>query len=116
MHFIISNYYHLFLLFYDISEMSLLARQLCCRLASQVGQRSLATTPCLKAAKTEKDQMTHTGQQFSESDPRNVRFAVTGLEKQVNNQWAIDLIKEVPPIAVNKRVVSLVLQSVSVWS
>ena len=92
--------------------MSLLARQLCCRLASQVGQRSLATTPCLKAAKTEKDQMTHTGQQFSESDPRNVRFAVTGLEKQVNNQWAIDLIKEVPPIAVNKRVVGLVLQSV----
>ena len=91
--------------------MSLLARQLCCRLASQVGQRSLATTPCLKAAKTEKDQMTHTGQQFSESDPRNVRFAVTGLEKQVNNQWAIDLIKEVPPIAVNKRVVGLVLQS-----
>ena len=90
--------------------MSLLARQLCCRLACQGGKRSLATTHCLKAAKADKaDQMTHTGQQFSESDPRNVRFAVTGLEKQVNNQWAIDLIKEVPPIAVNKRIVSLVL-------
>ena len=87
--------------------MSLLARQLCCRLACQGGKRSLATTSCLKAAKT--DQVTHTGQQFSASDPRNVRFAVTGLEKQVNNKWAIDLIKEVPPIAVNKRVVSSVL-------
>ena len=85
--------------------MSLLARQLCGRLASQMSQRSLATTPCLKVAKA--DQMTHTGQQFSESDPRNVRFAVTGLEKQVNNQWAIDLIKEVPVIVSNKRVVSL---------
>ena len=84
--------------------MSLLARQLCCRLACQVGKRSLSTASCLKA-----DQVTHTGQQFSESDPRNVRFAVTGLEKQVNDQWAIDLIKEVPPIAVNKRVVGLVL-------
>merc|ERR1712183_380564 len=70
----------------------------------QVGKRSLATTPCLKAAKA--DQMTHTGQQFSESDPRNVRFAVTGLEKQVNDKCAIDLIKDVPPIAVNKRVVA----------
>ena len=88
--------------------MSLLARQ-CCRLACQVGQRSLATAPSLKAAKP--DQVTHTGQQFSEKDPRNVRFAVTGLEKQVNNKWAIDLIKEVPPIAVNKRIVSLVLLS-----
>merc|ERR1719361_1740022 len=63
---------------------------------------SLATTPSLQATKA--DQMTHTGQQFSESDPRNARFAVTGLEKQVNDKWAIDLIKEVPPIAVNKRV------------
>ena len=47
-----------------------------------------------------------TGQTFSESDPRNVRFAVTGLEKQVNDQWAIDLIAKVPPIVVNKRIVS----------
>ena len=90
--------------------MSLLARQLCCRLAGQMGTRCLTTAPCLKAAKT--DQVTHTGQQFSESDPRNVRFAVTGLEKQVNNKWAIDLIKEVPPVAVNKRVVGLVCLSV----
>ena len=81
---------------------------------------SKAATACLRQAAvrpfsvstTRHDQVTHTGQQFSESDPRNARFAVTGLEKQVNNQWAIDLIKEVPPIAVNKRVVGLVLQSV----
>ena len=86
--------------------MSLLARRLCSRLASSGGRRSLATTSSLNAAKA--DQVTHTGQQFSASDPRNVRFAVTGLEKQVNDKWAIDLIKEVPPIAVNKRVVSTV--------
>ena len=88
--------------------MSMLARQLCSRLASQLGQRSLATSPYLKAVVPDKDQMTHTGQQFSQSDPRNVRFAVTGLEKQVNDKWAIDLIKEVPVITSNKRIVSLV--------
>ena len=49
--------------------------------------------------------MTHTGQQFDASDPRNVRFAVTGLEKQVNTEWAIDLIAKVPPKVVNKRIV-----------
>ena len=54
--------------------------------------------------------MTHTGQQYDKSDPRNVRFDVTGLEKQVNEQWAQDLIAKVPPIVVNKRVVSLYFQ------
>ena len=31
---------------------------------------------------------------------------MTGLEKQVNSQWAIDLIAKVPPIEVNTRIVS----------
>ena len=48
------------------------------------------------------DQVTHTGQQFEEGDQRNARFGVTGLEKQVNTQWAIDLI---PPTVVTMPVV-----------
>ena len=52
------------------------------------------------------DKKTHTGQSFSQADPRNARFAVTGLEKQVNDQWAIDLIAQVPPKVVNTRIVS----------
>merc|ERR1719483_1536960 len=39
-------------------------------------------------------------------DQRSARFAVTGLDKQVNTQWAIDLIAAVPPTVVTKRVVS----------
>ena len=49
---------------------------------------------------------THTGQQWDERDPRNARFSVTGLEKQVNDQFAIDLIAQVPPIVVSQRIVS----------
>ena len=41
-------------------------------------------------------------------DLRQVRFAVTGTEKQVNTQWAIDLIAAVPPKKVHARVVSCV--------
>ena len=82
-----------------------LSRQLFSRLSQQVGRRTLSLSSGLQ------DQVTHTGQQFSESDPRNVRFAVTGLEKQVNKKWAIDLIAEVPPIRVNMRIVGPVLSS-----
>ncbi len=38
--------------------------------------------------------------------PRNVRFAVTGLKKQTNTKWAIDLISQVPPKKVHQKVVS----------
>ena len=31
---------------------------------------------------------------------------MTGLEKQVNDKWAMDLVAEIPPIVVNKRIVS----------
>ena len=64
------------------------------------GARSFAARSGVKS-----DQATHTGQQFEEGDQRNARFDITGYEKLVNNKWAIDLIKEVPPIKVNKRVV-----------
>ena len=80
-----------------------LSRQLFSRLTHQLGRRSLSLSSTTKKP----DQATHTGQQFSEADPRNVRFAVTGLQKQVNSKWAIDLIAEVPPIRVNKRIVSV---------
>merc|ERR1719175_453535 len=52
------------------------------------------------------DKVTHTGQQYADNDPRNVRFAVTGLEKQVNTEWAIDLIAKVPPKVVHTRIVA----------
>ena len=51
--------------------------------------------------------MIHTGQQWDESDPRSVRFAVTGLTKEVNTKWAIDLIAEQPVIQVSTRIVSV---------
>jgi NADH dehydrogenase (ubiquinone) Fe-S protein 6 len=50
------------------------------------------------------DQVTHTGQSWAEDDPRSARFMVKA--KQTNTRWAIDLIAQVPPIIVNKRVVA----------
>ena len=52
-----------------------------------------------------KNKTTHTGQQFEETDKRNARFAVTGLEKQINSKWAIDLIAAVPVKKVKTRIV-----------
>ena len=51
--------------------------------------------------------MIHTGQQWDEADPRSVRFAVSGLQKETNKNWAIDLIAEVPPQKVSKRIVRI---------
>ena len=51
--------------------------------------------------------MTHTGQQWDQADPRSVRFAVSGLQKETNKEWAIDLIAEVPPQKVSKRIVRI---------
>ena len=73
---------------------------------SRLGCRMPAVTVSRGVASAQGDQVTHTGQQFDKSDPRNARFTVTGLEKQVNEQFAIDLIAKVPPIVVNKRIVS----------
>ncbi|XP_037795133.1 NADH dehydrogenase [ubiquinone] iron-sulfur protein 6, mitochondrial-like [Penaeus monodon] len=47
---------------------------------------------------------THTGQKFDENDVRNARFEVT--PRQTNPRWSINLIKEVPPKAVNTRIVA----------
>jgi len=52
------------------------------------------------------DKVTHTGQQFDVNDPRYVRFAVSGVEKQVNEQWSEKLIDAVPPIEVSSRIVA----------
>lgn len=49
------------------------------------------------------DKVTHTGQKFDENDIRLARFL--GKEKQVNPQFAIDLINSVPPKPVKDRVV-----------
>ena len=82
---------------------------------TMVSSLRLAATRTLSLSAPKPDQATHTGQQFEESDQRSARFAVTGLDKQVNTQWAIDLIAAVPPKVVSKRVVSVVLIS-TYWS
>ncbi|XP_049805678.1 NADH dehydrogenase [ubiquinone] iron-sulfur protein 6, mitochondrial [Schistocerca nitens] len=50
------------------------------------------------------DTVTHTGQKFEEDDYRNVRFI--GKEKQVNPNFAIELIADTPPIPKKERVVA----------
>merc|ERR1711997_202887 len=50
------------------------------------------------------DQMTHTGQTWSEDDKRNLRFM--DRTKQTNTRWAADLIAEVPIIKVKTRIVA----------
>ncbi|XP_065839446.1 NADH dehydrogenase [ubiquinone] iron-sulfur protein 6, mitochondrial-like [Oscarella lobularis] len=44
--------------------------------------------------------VTHTGQVWDESDFRNVRF--TGKEKEVNPNFAINLVDEEPPIPIKE--------------
>ncbi|XP_071540443.1 NADH dehydrogenase [ubiquinone] iron-sulfur protein 6, mitochondrial [Panulirus ornatus] len=53
---------------------------------------------------TQDNRPTHTGQKFKDDDYRNARFEMT--PRQTNERWAINLIKEVPPKAVQARVVS----------
>ncbi|KAK8390312.1 hypothetical protein O3P69_010175 [Scylla paramamosain] len=45
---------------------------------------------------------THTGQVFDKDDYRNARFMTT--PRQTNTRWAANLIKEVPPKAVQGRI------------
>ncbi|XP_034186241.1 NADH dehydrogenase (ubiquinone) 13 kDa A subunit [Osmia lignaria lignaria] len=56
-----------------------------------------------KAPATAK-QVTHTGQVFDDDDYRNVRFI--NRQKEVNENWAIKLIDEVPPEPAKDRIVS----------
>ena len=49
------------------------------------------------------DQLTHTGQTWDKDDTRSARFM--GRDKQTNENWAIDLIQEVPVKTVHTRVV-----------
>ena len=57
--------------------------------------------------KTLADEVTHTGQAWSEDDTRNLRFMDReGRVKQTNTRWAMDLIAEVPPIMVDTRIVA----------
>merc|ERR1719430_9467 len=44
--------------------------------------------------------VTHTGQEWSADDQRQARFDSFGRDKLVNEKFAIDLIKETPPIEV----------------
>ncbi|XP_076170087.1 NADH dehydrogenase (ubiquinone) 13 kDa A subunit [Ptiloglossa arizonensis] len=49
-------------------------------------------------------QVTHTGQIYDKDDYRNARFV--NRPKEVNENWAIKLIDEVPPVSKKERVVS----------
>ncbi|KOC63385.1 NADH dehydrogenase [ubiquinone] iron-sulfur protein 6, mitochondrial [Habropoda laboriosa] len=48
--------------------------------------------------------ITHTGQLFDEDDYRNVRFI--DRPKEVNDNWAIKLIEEVPPTSAKEKIVA----------
>ncbi|XP_053625634.1 NADH dehydrogenase [ubiquinone] iron-sulfur protein 6, mitochondrial [Plodia interpunctella] len=56
-----------------------------------------------KLSNNTEDVITHTGQKWDSDDYRLVRFA--NAPKQVNPNWAVDLIAEVPPTQVTERVV-----------
>ncbi|XP_012273054.1 NADH dehydrogenase [ubiquinone] iron-sulfur protein 6, mitochondrial [Orussus abietinus] len=53
---------------------------------------------------TPKDVETHTGQKFEENDYRLARFV--DKVKEVNTNWAVKLIDEVPPSPAKARIVS----------
>ncbi|KAK1131932.1 NADH dehydrogenase Fe-S protein subunit 6 ndufs6 [Melipona bicolor] len=48
--------------------------------------------------------VTHTGQIYDEDDYRNVRFV--NRPKEVNDNWAIKLVDEVPPTSVKDKIVA----------
>ncbi|CAD1481045.1 unnamed protein product, partial [Heterotrigona itama] len=48
--------------------------------------------------------VTHTGQIYDEDDYRNVRFV--NRPKEVNDNWAIKLIDEIPPTSVKDKIVA----------
>eukprot|EP00088_Acartia_fossae_P021456 TRINITY_DN228_c0_g1_i1.p1 TRINITY_DN228_c0_g1~~TRINITY_DN228_c0_g1_i1.p1 ORF type:complete len:135 (-),score=40.30 TRINITY_DN228_c0_g1_i1:22-399(-) len=78
-----------------------LTRRVCSSRLVAGSLRALSSTPAVNSAT-----QTHTGQDYSADDPRNVRFEVTGVKKQVNAQWAIDLIDKTPVIKVKSNIVA----------
>ncbi|XP_076662222.1 NADH dehydrogenase (ubiquinone) 13 kDa A subunit [Halictus rubicundus] len=56
------------------------------------------------ASSDSSNKVTHTGQLYDEDDYRNVRFA--NRPKEVNDNWAIQLIAEVPPKPTKDRIVA----------
>ena len=78
-----------------------------CRLVARPGlcARSQGVACLSTSSPLSGDSVTHTGQDYSPDDPRNVRFEVTGLKKQVNSKWAIDLIAQVPVKKVTESIV-----------
>ncbi|BES88623.1 NADH dehydrogenase (ubiquinone) Fe-S protein 6 [Nesidiocoris tenuis] len=61
-------------------------------------------TQIAKVATAPEDPVTHTGQQFEKDDYRLARFV--DKKKEVNPNFAINLINKVPPIPKKERVVS----------
>ncbi|XP_053958378.1 NADH dehydrogenase [ubiquinone] iron-sulfur protein 6, mitochondrial [Anastrepha ludens] len=72
------------------------------------GHRVLAQSVAIacrnySSTRSDVEETTHTGQVFDKDDYRNVRFV--NAKRYVNENWAIKLIDEVPPIEVTERVV-----------
>ncbi|XP_056376791.1 NADH dehydrogenase [ubiquinone] iron-sulfur protein 6, mitochondrial [Hyla sarda] len=73
------------------------SRSLAC--GAELTQRQLST-----AVSTTGEKVTHTGQVFDEGDYRKVRFV--GKQKEINEQFAINLIAEQPVNEAKSRIVS----------
>jgi len=77
---------------------------------SPIVARNLATrtsTLCSSSSGSSKNaelsEVTHTGQVFDSNDYRNVRF--TNATRQVNPNWGIKLVNEIPPKECTERVI-----------
>jgi len=67
-------------------------------------RNGLKRSICTSRIAMVKDQETHTGQAWEDDDIRSLRFM--DKTKETNENWAINLIANIPPIVVNTRVVA----------
>uniref|UniRef100_UPI00254077F6 NADH dehydrogenase [ubiquinone] iron-sulfur protein 6, mitochondrial n=1 Tax=Euleptes europaea TaxID=460621 RepID=UPI00254077F6 len=80
------------------------ALRVCGAAARSAAARSAAARSYGAKAAGAGEPVTHTGQVYEESDYRRIRFV--GRQKEVNENFAIDLIAEQPVTEVETRVVS----------
>ena len=73
------------------------------RRAAALATRGLAAESGEEFHKPDSGKVTHTGQTWEADDFRNVRFLEGRSTKEVNPNWAIKLIDEVPPIKIKGR-------------
>lgn len=59
---------------------------------------------CRNTSDNNVEKVTHTGQVFEKDDYRNARFV--SRVREVNDNWAITLIDQVPPTSVKERIIA----------